>query len=288
MLRGRIIAVAGEPLPLDGDEDGRRQRETNFTWAREIPDGNELIEGDWWSGDGAAEVSVEAEFAAGLGMQLGDTVLVRIGAAELEVRVRSLRTLDWESFKPNFFMVFPPGLLESYPVTYMTSFRLEPERKSFLNSLLREHPTATVIEVDAIMAQLRSTLAQVTVAIELVLALVLIAGLLVLLAGVQSTSDMRLRESGLLRALGAGRTHILGGVAIEFLALGAMASVLAIMGAEIAFWALQRWVFELDYAPTPKLWLPALLASSALIAALGIAACRRVVNVAPTTVLRSL
>ncbi|MDP5072232.1 MAG: FtsX-like permease family protein, partial [Congregibacter sp.] len=236
MLRGRLMGVAGEALPLETEDDeAPSQREVNFTWSAGIPDGNELVAGTWWQPGQTAAVSVEAEFAERFGMALGDQLRVRIGAAELDVTVSSLRSLDWESFKPNFFMVFPPGLLDSYPVTYMTSFYLAPEQKSFLNELLRQHPTATVLEVDAIMAQLRSTLGQVSTAIELVLGLVLLAGVLVLIAGVQATADSRLRESALLRALGAGRSHILGSVAIEFLTLGVMAGVLAIAAAEAAF-----------------------------------------------------
>lgn len=320
MLRGRLIGVGGVALPQEAEEDAPRQREVNFTWSAEVPEGNELVAGGWWtqqqnlslddSGststklsmdtasnatinfDGAsavlAQVSVEQEFAERLGMQLGDKLQLMIGAAEIEVTVTSLRTLDWESFKPNFFMVFPPGLLESYPVTYMTSFYLAPENKPFLNDLLRRHPTATVIEVDAIMAQLRATIAQVSTAVELVLGLIVLAGLLVLTAGVQATADTRLGESALLRALGAGRSHILGGVAIEFLALGLMAGLLAIIAAETAFWGLQRFVFELEYEPTPEFWLPTLGAAALLIGVLGLWNCRRVVSVAPATVLREV
>ncbi len=289
MLRGRIIGVGGEALPIEAEtEDGREQRETNFTWSAAIPDGNELTEGSWWQPGDVHVVSVEAEFAERLGMQLGDRLDLRIGAAALEVRVTSFRSLEWESFKPNFFMVFPPGLLERYPVTYMTSFHLPPEQKGFLNTLLRRHPTATVIEIDAVMAQLRTTLGQVSKAIELVLALVLVAGLLVLIAGVQATTDLRLRESALLRALGAGRGHILGAVAIEFLTLGVMAGLLAVLAAELAFWGLQRFVLELAYMPTPILWLPTVLGAAALIGALGLWNCRRVVAVAPARVLREV
>lgn len=287
MLRGRLMGVANEALPIESEnEDEATQREVNFTWSAQVPDGNELVEGDWWQPGETATVSVEAEFAQRYGMSLGDELDVRIGAAELTVTVASLRTLDWESFKPNFFMVFPPGLLESYPVTYMTSFYLSPEQKPLLNDLLKQHPTATVLEIDAIMAQLRSTLGQVSSAIELVLGLVLLAGVLVLIAGVQATADSRLRESALLRALGAGRTHILGGVAIEFLTLGLMAGLLAIISAEAAFWALQRFVLELPYTPTLSLWLPTLLAAAVLIGGLGLWNCRRVVSVAPAEVLR--
>ncbi|WOJ96049.1 FtsX-like permease family protein [Congregibacter brevis] len=287
MLRGRLMGVAGEALPIEPEEeDAPSQREVNFTWSAEIPDGNELLEGGWWRSGELAAVSVEEEFAQRYGMAVGDQVDIRIGAAELTVTVTSLRTLDWESFKPNFFMVFPPGLLESYPVTYMTSFYLPPEQKALLNDLLRQHPTATVLEIDAIMAQLRSTLGQVSAAIELVLGLVLLAGILVLIAGVQATSDSRLRESALLRALGAGRTHILGGVAIEFITLGVMSGLLAITAAEGAFWALQRFVLELPYTPTPALWFPTLAGAAVLIGGLGLWNCRRVVSVAPAEVLR--
>lgn len=287
MLRGRLMGVGGEALPIEvEDDDAPTQREVNFTWSAELPDGNEILAGSWWQPGETAAVSVEFEFAQRYGMDVGDQLQVRIGAAEFVVTVTSLRSLDWESFKPNFFMVFPPGLLDSYPVTYMTSFYLPPEQKSLLNDLLRAHPTATVLEIDAIMEQLRSTLSQVSAAIELVLGLVLLAGVLVLIAGVQATADSRLRESALLRALGAGRSHILGAVAIEFLTLGLMAGLLAISAAEAAFWALQRFVLELPYTPTPSLWLPTLIAAAMLIGGLGLWNCRRVVSVAPAEVLR--
>ncbi|GAB5414503.1 MAG: ABC transporter permease [Congregibacter sp.] len=288
MLRGRILGVDGVPLPIEAEGDAPQQREANFTWSAAIPEGNTLTAGEWWSDDGQALVSVEAEFAERYGMQLGHELQLRIGAADLDVRVASLRELDWESFKPNFFMVFPPGLLDDYPATYMTSFHLAKEQKSFLNTLLKRHPTITVIEVDAIMEQLRSTLGQVSTAIELVLLLVLLAGVLVLIAGVQSTADQRLRESALLRALGAGRSHILGGVAIEFIALGAMAGLLAVIAGEGAFWALQTFVFELAYTASPRFWALTVIGAAALIGGLGLWNCRRVVTVSPVTVLREL
>jgi len=288
MLRGRLMGVDGRALPAEAEEGRAEQREVNFTWSEDVPVDNELIAGRWWADGEREAVSLEEGFAERMGIDVGDRLDLLIGAAPLSVEVTSLRRLDWESFKPNFFMVFPPGLLESYPVTYMTSFHLDPERKDFLNTLLRAHPTVTVIEVDAIMGQLRTTLTQVSRAIELVLALILGAGVLVLIAGVQSSSDLRLRESALLRALGARRGHILGGVAVEFLALGVMAGVMAIVAAEVAFWALQRFVLELEYAPTPALWPVTVLAAALLIGGLGIYNCRRVVRVAPAVVLREL
>jgi putative ABC transport system permease protein len=288
MLRGRVMGVDGTPLPAEAPEGEAEQREVNFTWSEDLPVDNELVAGRWWAEGEREAVSLEEGFAERMGIDVGDRLDVLIGASPVSVEVTSLRKLDWESFKPNFFMVFPPGLLESYPVTYMTSFHLEPERKDFLNTLLRTHPTVTVIEIDAIMGQLRTTLTQVSRAIELVLGLILGAGVLVLIAGVQSSSDLRLRESALLRALGARRGHILGSVAVEFLALGVMAGLMAVLAAEVAFWALQRFVLELEYAPSPGLWPVTVLASALLIGGLGIYNCRRVVRVAPAVVLREL
>ncbi|MEM1142483.1 MAG: FtsX-like permease family protein [Pseudomonadota bacterium] len=288
MLRGRVVAVGAEALPLDAGPDEPQQREVNFTWSDELPASNELVGGRWWEPGETAVVSLEAGFAEEMGAKVGDELQLRIGAAELTATVLSLRELDWESFKPNFFMMFPREFLAEYPTTYMTSFRLVPGQKSFLNTLLEEHPTATVIEVDAIMDQLRTTIGQVTQAIELVLILVLLAGALVLVAGVQSSTDLRLRESALLRALGARRNHVLGSVAIEFSVMGAMAGLLAVIAGEGAFWALQRFALELEYQPTPTLWPLALGSAVVLITGLGLWSCRRVVAVAPVTVLREV
>ncbi|HKK23451.1 MAG TPA: FtsX-like permease family protein, partial [Pseudohaliea sp.] len=187
--------------------------------------------------------------------------------------------------RPNFFMVFPPRLLADYPATFMTSFHLGGD-KAFLNRLLREFPTVSVIEMDMVLSQLRSIVEQVSAAIELVLGIILLAGALVLLAGVQAGVDSRLQESALLRSLGASRGLVLGGLAIEFAALGLFAGVLATLGAELSAWVLQTRVLEMAYRPTPWLWPLGLFGAAALIAGLGVAGCRRVVNTPPLAVLR--
>ena len=286
MIRGRIMAANGTPLPADGEDDGPRQREANFTWSATPPPGNELLAGSWWEADSeAAVVSLEEEFADRLGAGPGDRLELRIGARDLTVTVTSLRAVDWESMRPNFFMIFPPRLLADYPATFMTSFHLGGD-KAFLNRLLREFPTVSVIEMDMVLSQLRSIVQQVSAAIELVLALILLAGALVLVAGVQAGVDSRLQESALLRSLGARRGLVLGGLAIEFAALGLFAGVLATLGAELSAWVLQTRVLEMAYRPTPWLWPLGLAGSALLIAVLGVWGCRRVVNTPPLAVLR--
>lgn len=284
MIRGRVMAVNDQALPTEGE--GPTQREANFTWSSRLPEGNELAAGEWWEEDsGAPLVSLEVEFAERLGVAVGDRLALRIGAQPLTVTVASLRSLDWQSMRPNFFMVFPPRLLAEFPATFMTSVHLG-EQKPFLNSFIRTFPTASVIEMDVVVAQLRAIVSQVSAAIELVLALILLAGALVLIAGVQASVDNRTQESALLRALGARRGLIIGALAIEFAALGLFAGLLATLGAELSAWLLQTQVLEMAYAPTFWLWPLGVLGAAALIAALGVAGCRRVVTTAPLLILR--
>ncbi len=291
MIRGRIMAVQGVDLPTrdQADMDGPRQREVNFTWSETLPEGNELVAGDWWQpGTDAALVSVELEFAQRMGIEVGDRLSMLVGAQPLDVTVSSLRSLDWQSMRPNFFMVFPPEVLASYPATFMTSFHLDPDNKVFLNDFIREFPTVTVIEMDLVIEQIRSIIQQVSGAIELVLVVILATGALVLIAGVQASVDERLHESSILRALGARKQLILGGLLIEFAALGLFAGLLATIAAEISVAILQVTAMDMQYSPTPWLWPLGIGAGVVLIAGLGVFSCRRVVSHPPVAVLREL
>jgi len=289
MIRGRIMRVNGEELPARGDQEaeGRRQREANFTWSREIPPGNKLVAGSWWSADSdAALVSLEEDFAERLQVGVGDRLGLVIGSQPLEVTVSSIRDVDWQSMQPNFFMVFPPAVLADFSATFMTSFHLGERKKTFLNPFIREFPTVSVFEMDVVVAQLRRIVNQVSAAVELVLAIILLAGALVLIAGVQASVDNRRRESALLRALGARKSLVLGALAIEFASLGLFAGILALLGAELSALALQVWVLELAYHPSLWLWPLGTLGAVVLIGALGVFSCRSSVNTPPLQVLR--
>ncbi|MFT4614373.1 MAG: putative ABC transport system permease protein [Bacteroidia bacterium] len=290
MIRGRIMAVAGEALPVTDDpEIGRRQRESNFTWSDGVPADNELVAGAWWEpGSEEAVVSIEQEFAERLEVEVGDKLDFLVGSQPLSVTVTSIRALDWQSMKPNFFLVFPPKILAPYPATFMTSFHLESGDKQFLNGFVRQFPTVTVVEMDIVIEQIRTIIAQVSGAIELVLGVILCAGALVLVAGVQASVDARMHESAILRALGARRQLILGGLLIEFAALGLFAGLLASAGAELSVFILQSLVMDMQYKPSPWIWPLGAGAGMVVIGGLGVYSCRAVVSTAPVTVLREL
>ena len=294
MIRGRVIAVNGtdakvwEERQHDPDRPMPELREErNLTWTDTLPEGNEVVGGAWWGpGEAARLVSLEDEYALEFGLKLGDLMTFDIGGQTLQAQVASVRSVDWETMQPNFFIIFSPAALRDFPATYMTSFYLADERKTFLNRLLSEFPTITVIEIDAIVEQVRRIVDRVTAAVELVLALVVGAGCLVLIASIRAGWDARMAEHALVRALGGTRGLIAGSLAVEFVALGLFSGVVAVVGAELTVALLQWQVFDLPASTHPWLWLFGPLAGAVLILAVGMMGARRLVSTPPLMVLR--
>ncbi|HEK0906940.1 TPA: ABC transporter permease [Pseudomonas putida] len=293
VIPGRLTHINDQPVQqlVSKESTGDRavQRDLSLTWAAELPQGNALSQGDWWQTppptDGPPAVSVEAELAASLKLKLGDLLTFDIGGEHRQARVSSLRTVHWDSFQPNFYMIFQPGTLQGLPATYLTSFYLAPGHDTDVVALSRAFPAVTILQVDALLGQLRSILAQVTLAVEYVLLFVLAAGLAVLFAGLQATLDERIRQGALLRALGAGRTLLVKARRIEFGLLGAASGLLAALGCELITWALYRYAFDLHWAPHP--WLLVLpVLGAVLVGGAGVFGTRRALNATPLSVLR--
>jgi putative ABC transport system permease protein len=295
MIRGRVTAVND----IDAKEwQESRQREAggsrltserNLTWIVEPPKNNKIIDGEWWGeNDVAPEVSLEAEYAQSWNISLGDELKFDIGGQKLSAKVTSIRSLEWESMSPNFFIIFSPGALQNFPATYMTSFFLERSNKQFLNELLTAYPTITVLEIDALIAQIQEIVGQVSQAVELVLGLVLVSGCLVLVASIQASRDSRMSEHGLIRALGGSRKLIGGSLAAEFLLLGTFSGIVAVFGAELTVGILQSQVFDLTMILHPWIWWIGPLAGALVITIVGLLGSRSLVDTPPMMVLRGL
>ncbi|HEX6928921.1 MAG TPA: FtsX-like permease family protein, partial [Gammaproteobacteria bacterium] len=293
MTRSRLTAINGTPvteIDFSAPERSERfaQREQNLSWAGELADSNTVTAGEWWTPDeyGDALISLDEEAAIRLGAGLGDTLTFDIAGETLTVTVDSLRQIEWDSFQPNFFMVVPPGVLEGYPATFISSVYLQQQQAPMLLELVRQFPSVTVIDIKAIMTQVKSVMDQAALAVEYIFLFTLAAGVLVLLAAVQSTRDERRFESAMLRTLGATRRTVLAGVVAEFTLLGLLAAVLAVAGAAISGWLLATEVFELDYQTSPRVWLIGLVAGTLFVGATGVLATRRVVRQPPLLTLR--
>lgn len=293
MVRGRMTHINGELVRRVVSKERREragvERELNLTWSENLPSDNRLLAGQWWTKEEArALVSVESQLAERLGIKVDDVLTFMIGGIEIKAAVASIRELDWDRMRPNFYMMFPPQLLRDFPATYITSFYLPAEKKPALTALVREFPTITVLEMETLIQQVRSIVDQVSLAIEVVLALILGAGLLVLFASVQATVDERKREAALLRALGARNGLLAGSLVIEFASLGLLAGLLAAAGAELSVYLLQTQLFGMRFQWHLGLWIIGPLAGAFIVTLAGWFSTRRVLKTPPIEVLREI
>lgn len=292
VVRGRLVEINGQ----EPDEEARSRaevlrREANLSWTDMLNQDNEIVAGHWW-GDwhehGIAGVSVEQQTAQELGISVGDDLTFDIGGLRLDVRVASLRSLRWDSMNPNFYFLLSPGALDDFSPTYMTSVYLPADQKIFINSLLTAFPTIVVIEMDRVIAQIQTIVQQVSLGVELMLALVLLGGFFVLWAAVSASMDERMQEAALLRALGSSRHRLLGSLWIEFSLLGLFAGIMAATGAEILLLSVQYWVLDIPLRPHWDIWLWGTVGAAWLVGTLGVISCRKVVSTPPGIMLREL
>jgi putative ABC transport system permease protein len=292
MVRARLVQINGESVSdLQFPTDRGREfveREANLTWSETMQIDNTLVQGTWWrKGDeGGPRVSVEIEVAEALGLKLGDALTYDVAGESITAKVTSFRQVQWDTFRPNFFMVFSPGVLDDTVGTYITSVHVPQDRKPVLLEFMRQFPEVTAIDLDAILAQVRGVMDKASLAVQYVFGFTLLAGITVLLAAIQSTRDERRYESAMLRTLGARRRIVLQGVAAEFTMLGLLAGTLAAIGATAAGYFLATRVFNLDYTFDVTVWGVGLVAGALLVGISGTWATRSVVNHPPVETLR--
>ncbi|CBL47165.1 Predicted ABC-type transport system involved in lysophospholipase L1 biosynthesis, permease component [gamma proteobacterium HdN1] len=313
MVRGRLTEINGVPVMDKLDEETRKSqewnRELNLTWTWVFPEANRLRAGQWFQNreqnreqnnaqkaaqkieradETLPQVSAETRFAERAGLRLGDIATFSIAGKNMRAQVSSFRDVQWDSFKPNFFFIFEPGALSEESATYMTSFYLSPEQKPLLNTLVLQFPSVSVLEIDAVLTQVRGILMQVIAAVEYMLLFALAAGVVVLWAAVQTTLTERLQEGALLRVLGAERKVLQNAQRVEFIGIGALSGLLAVGGAELVLWVLYREVFHLEFSINPWAWWLVPLIGILLVGGAGLRSVRKVVKTPPQIVLRNL
>jgi putative ABC transport system permease protein len=293
MLRARLSAINDVPVEQITFEGERAndfvEREANLSWSAALAPGNKIVAGQWWSGEtrGDQQISVEVEYAGRLGLKLGDRLTYDVAGEAVSGKITNLREVRWDTFKPNFFIVFSPGVLETATGTLITSVHVEPQQRPVLVDLVRQFPEVTIIDIEALLAQVRDVMNKASLAVQYVFLFTLAAGLMVLLAAVQATRDERRYESAMLRTLGASRRVVFQGVAAEFIVLGALSGLLAAAGATAVGYLLATQVFDLQYSPDPWVWLIGVAGGAALVGSAGILAARSVVSHPPMQALRA-
>jgi putative ABC transport system permease protein len=293
IIRGRLISINAHPAEdaksARGGEENFVTREQNLTWSDELGTDNRVISGHWWTKAdiGKPLVSLASEFQESLGVKVGDHLTFDIAGETLEATVASIRKVKWDTFQPNFFIVFAPGVLEHMAGTYMTSAYFTPTDGGALAQLAHRFPSVSIFDIDELLKQVRRVLDRAALAIQSVFVFTLFAGLTVLLAAVQSSRDERRYESAMLRTLGASRQTVAQGVLAEFLTLGALSGLLAATGASIAAYFLTTHWLDLHYSFELLPCIEGVLGGASLVAAGGWLATRRVINQPPLTTLRA-
>jgi len=307
--RGRLSAINGEEtismeddevessvdekdgqLKEEGAEQSGREgmgRELGLTWLNEVPQQNEIIEGSWWQPeDTNPQVSIESGVAERLKIVLGDQLSFLIDSQEVTAEVTNIREVDWKTRQLNFIMIFNEPVLKDFPATAISAWNVPEHKMDDFFKLLSEHPTLTFIDFAAIMEQLRTLIEQVSIAIELILVLVVLAGSLVLVAQVQASMEERERELAILRTLGANGSLLRNSILFEFVALGAIAGLMASVGMEIGVFILQTQAFEMTGSFHFKYWLMGIGAGAGFVGLIGMLSCYRLLNLTSVTLIR--
>ena len=292
MARGRMVAVNGEPVDSNSYPEGSRaqhllERDYNISYAEQARPDYEIVEGQWWNESeyGAALISVEDGIASTYDLSIGDRLSFRFAGAEIEAKIVNIRKVDWDSYQPNFFIISTPGWLAEMPVTFITSFRAPEQATSLVGELVRQAPGVTVIDLNALIERVRGLIGTVSMAVEYVLGFTLLAGLVVLIATVQSSRRERMRESALLKAIGASYRTLYAGLLSEFLMLGAIAGLIAAVIAGAIGWGVSDVLFELDYRPPLNLPLIGIVSGALGIGLCGVLVTRRVLKRSPMSLL---
>jgi putative ABC transport system permease protein len=290
VVRGRLTHINQLPVQKrvskDTQGDAATHRELSLTWTEQLPEENQITAGQWWTEAKPGLVSVEQKLADSLKIKVGDELSFTIGSQQTTATVASLRSLRWDTMKPNFYMIFSKGTLDAYPSTYLTSFYLPKTEKNRLNALLKSYPNTTILEVDAVLLQIKTIITQLTQAINYLLYFALMAGFTVLFAAVYATLDSRIYEGALMRTLGAGRGLLRKNQIIEFGLLGLASGIVAVVISEAVVYALYTHLMGISYRPNIYAWL-IMPAVGAL--CVGLAGCwglRGVLDKAPLSILR--
>jgi putative ABC transport system permease protein len=292
MVRARMTHINGTAIDdiKFSTPRGREfaNRDQNITWAEVLGDDNVITAGKWFTREdfGKPLVSVSTEYMEEMSLKLGDELRFDIAGETRAARISSVRDVKWDSFQPNFFLMFAPGLLDGSQGTWMTAAHLRTKSPRTIADLVRRFPSVSVFNVDDLLGQVRSVIDKAVAAVQSVFLFTLLAGLVVLIAAVQASREERRYESAMLRTLGASRSTVLKGLLSEFAVLGVLSGALASAGASIAGVYIATRVLQIPYTPDPWVWFYGVAGGGLLVCLAGWLATRSVVNQPPVLTLR--
>jgi len=279
-------------LAKRGRDEGRRRwiftREQNLTSLATLPKDNVVVEGKLWSDPEHAEISIERDFAKDMGVGIGSTLVFDVQGVPIELRVTSLRSVEWRSFGINFFLVVEPGVLDKAPQMRVAAARLPVGREQTLQDhLAAEVPNVTMLKVREIVEKIAAVLDRLNLGIRLLGGFAIAAGIAILAGSVGATASRRGRDVAVLKTLGATRLGVIGIFAVEFAAIGLVAGIIGTAGGAVLAWGVLTRGMDLEWSWRPLVLAIAPLATALLSVLAGIAASAGALRRRPIEVLRS-
>lgn len=294
MVRARLVSRNGHTIENTKWQDERAkrlaEREFNLSWAATMQTDNKLLAGRWWTPaeHGKPYLSLEEGLAKTLNIKLGDRLMFDVAGSPLQLTVTSIRKVEWDTMRANFFAVTPPGLLEQYPANYISSFHLPANALAPLNQLVKTYPNLTVIDIAALMQQVRGIMQKMSNTIEYVFLFSLIAGLAVLYAALVATREERISEATLMRVFGASRRQVSIAYFAEFAGIGFIAALVATIAANLLAYYLSANILNIPFEFNTILAIATMLATAIFIPAAAWFGLRGFLNIPPRQLLNSI
>ncbi|MBT4075487.1 MAG: hypothetical protein HOM14_07620 [Gammaproteobacteria bacterium] len=287
MVRTRLSAINGVDIKSIKFESERsnhfKNHVFNMSFTDEVPADNKIVEGLWDTGG----FSVEQGMAKTLNLKLGDTLQFSVQGAVFEAKINNIRTVVWENFQPNFYILAPRHLLEPQPQTWLMSAFIDKQQKVVLKPLLQQFPTVTLLDISELMQRIKGIIRSASAALEFFFLFATLSAIIVLLSALNTTNRQREMEIALLQVLGANRRQKLFSQISEFVLMGLLVGSFAALFASLTGWGVGYLFFDLSYTFSIGLWVVSLLSSVLLITIMGTLFIRRSFSISPMSLLRS-
>jgi len=294
MVRARLVSKNKELIKTVEWQDERAkrlaEREFNLSWAAEMQSDNKLIAGRWWPSQdyGKPLISLEEGLAKSLNIKLGDELQFDVAGSPLTLTVSSIRKVEWDTMRANFFAVTPPGMLDQFTASHISSFHLPIGAESSLNQLIKQYPNLTVIDIAALMQQVRSIMQRMSQAVEYVFAFSLLVGVAVLYAALVATREERVREATLMRVFGASRQQVSIAYIAEFACIGFISALVASIAANFLAYYISVRVLDIPFQFNLSVMLIGTLVAAVVIPTAAWLGLRSFLNIPPRQLLNSI
>ncbi len=291
--RARLVKINDADVQPDAYTNARSRRfvarEYSLSFNAEMQADNRIKAGRWWTGQASSEpaFSVEEGMAQTLGLKVGDVLTFDVAGQQVRAPVTSVRSVAWDSFNVNFFVVGTPMLARDLPVAYLSSMYVDEGSADLTVQIAQRFPAVSVLDLRPILAQVRDIMARGSLAVEMVFAFTLIAAALVTFAAAQVSRDARAREVAVMRTIGASRRLLLGAVLAEFGLLGFVGGLLGAALAAVSGYLIAIQLFDLPGQIGPAVWVFGIGLGTLVVAFVGWLATRRLLAVPPMQVLNS-